>query len=106
MLRKLCTGFILHISFLSLFSQDPIFSVTGYDMHIELNWKSITSADRYEVWRKAPSENEFSMIASTRQLRLQDWTGRSQDTSGAYTYYITALTVPGVVITTSDTLQS
>ena len=93
--------FIISISF----GQSIDLALTGYDMHIELNWKNIPSADRYEIWRKAPGENDFSIITSTRQLRLQDWTGRSQDTSGTYTYYISALTVPGVIITTSDTLQ-
>ena len=82
------------------------FSATGYDMHIELNWDTVTSADRYEIWRRAPGETDFSMINSTRQLRMQDWTGRDQPQSENYRYYINALSLLGDIITTSDTLDA
>ncbi|HUR31395.1 MAG TPA: glucoamylase family protein [Saprospiraceae bacterium] len=80
-------------------------SVTGYDMHIELNWDTVTNADRYEVWRKAPGDNEYNLVRVTKQLRLQDWTGRDMMSEGPYNYFIKAFTVPGVLITTSDTLE-
>src|SRR5688572_1050972 len=80
-------------------------SVNGYDMHIELNWNSIATADRYEVWRKAADESEYTFVLSTRQLRIQDWVGRD-DKSESYNYFIQALSVPGNILFTSDTLQA
>ena len=81
-------------------------SLKGYDMHFELQWNSIANADRYEIFRKTPGENNFSLLASTRQLRRQDWVGRDEAVSDTFQYFITALTVPGNVITTSDTLKA
>jgi hypothetical protein len=86
--------------------QPLILSVKGYDKHIELNWNSIASADRYEVWRKAPGEDEFIPIRDTRFLRLNDWVGREQTQSEPYTYYLDALSLQGNVLWTSDTLQT
>src|SRR5690349_6403471 len=90
----------------STWSQPLVLSVKGYDMHIELNWNSIPTVDRYEVWRKSPGENVFSPIKETRLLRLNDWTGRDQPVSDPYTYYIDALSVTGTVLWSSDTLQA
>ncbi|MEO5905225.1 MAG: glucoamylase family protein [Saprospiraceae bacterium] len=75
-------------------------------MHIELNWSNYQAVDRYEVWRKAESESEYSVINSTRQLRMQDWTGRTEPQSELYSYFIRALSVPGTVLATSDTINS
>ncbi len=97
----------LSFSFISIvFAQPLVLSVKGYDMHIELNWNSILTADRYEVWRKAPGTNDYIAIKETRQLRLNDWTGRDQEESEPYSYYLNALSVPGNVLWTSDTLQA
>lgn len=90
----------------TLWSQDLILSVTGYDQHIELNWTSLPTADRYEIWRKSPGEKIYTVITTTRQLRLQDWLGRDEPASEPYHYFIRALNVPGAVIDASDTLQA
>jgi hypothetical protein len=98
--------FAFCLSALSLFSQSLDLSVTPYDQHIELNWTPTPSADRYEILRKSPGEKTYTVITATRQLRLQDWTGRSEPVSGPYNYFIRALNVPGAVIDASDTLQA
>src|SRR5688572_23617460 len=87
-------------------AQSLDFSATGYDMHIELNWSSFATADRYEVWRKDAGESEFNLIRSTRLNRIQDWTGRAEMQSTSYSYYIQALSVPGNILQTSDTLDA
>jgi len=105
--RKFFLVASLYFFFISVaLTQPVVLSVKGYDMHIELNWNSIPSADRYEVWRKAPGENEYVAIRETRQLRLNDWTGRDQVESEPYSYYLDALSFPGNVLWTSDTLQA
>jgi hypothetical protein len=48
-------------------------------MHAELNWNSIATADRYEIWRKPESESEYTLLTSTRKLRWQDWNGRENN---------------------------
>ncbi len=108
---KFDSGKIFFISVFLAFASTVIgqplsLSVRGYDMHVELNWDSVGTADRYEVWRQGPGENEFTLITSTRQFRLQDWTGRTGTESVSFIYYINALTVPGDVIRTSDTLEA
>src|SRR5687768_3540546 len=87
------------------FAQDPDFSVHGYDMHFELQWNTVAKADRYEIYRKTPGESNFVLLASTRQLRRQDWVGRDEAVSDTFQYFINALTVPGTIISTSDTLK-
>ncbi len=86
------------------FAQPLDLGVEGYDMHIELNWNPIPNADRYEIYRSAPGQLSYSLLESTRELRIQDWTGRDQPQSDTFSYFIKALTVPGNLITTSDTL--
>ena len=78
----------------------------GYDMHAETNWNSLPAADRYEVWRKSETESQFELITSTRKLRYNDWTGRLDQQEHSYQYYMRALTVPGAVIATSDTIET
>lgn len=85
------------------FCQD--LTVTGYDQHIEVAWTSLVTADRYEVWKKGPDDDAFIVIISTRQLRLQDWIGRTGTQSETYQYFIKALNVPGDVLAISDTLS-
>ncbi|MDQ3015322.1 MAG: hypothetical protein M3R25_01175 [Bacteroidota bacterium] len=92
----LCSGWLT--------AQQINLTVEGYDMHIELNWNALPTADRYEVFRKAPGDASYSLFRSTRQLRLQDWTGRNQPQSDTFSYFIHALSVPGNILTTSDTL--
>lgn len=77
----------------------------GYDMHTELNWNSIPSADRYEIWRKAENNTDFTLLTSTRKLRWIDWTGRDSGQDHPYKYYIKALSVPGALLSASDTLD-
>ena len=96
----------LTLLFHAIPAQTQDLSVKGYDMHIELNWTNVASADRYEVWRKAPGEDQYSFLTSTRQLRLQDWTGRTASESEPFSYFINALTVPGNILSTSDTLEA
>jgi hypothetical protein len=87
-------------------SQQLVATVDGYDMHTELNWNTIPSADRYEIWRKADNDLAYSLLTSTRKLRWQDWTGRADEIEDRYTYFVQALSVPGVVLFTSDTLET
>ena len=105
MLKNALPGFILFFS-IQLFSQDLALSVTGYDMHIELNWTAFPQADRYQVWRKGPGEKIYSVVTTTRDLRLQDWTGRIDASSEPYFYFIRALNLPGATLFASDTLSS
>ncbi len=79
-------------------------SGSGYDMHAEINWHTYPSADRYEIWRKSASETEFSLLATTRNLRWIDWTGRTDQQDHDYQYYIDALSVIGHVLSISDTI--
>jgi hypothetical protein len=105
MLKRSLSVLLLFFS-IHLFSQDLTFSATGYDMHIELNWSTFPQADRYQVWRKAPGEKNYTVITTTRQLRLQDWVGRNETVSQPYSYFIRALNVPGATLAASDTIVS
>ncbi len=86
--------------------QALILSGKGYDMHTELNWNSISTADRYQIWRKAEDDPGYSVLTETRKLRLQDWTGRDLQEDFSYQYYIDALSVTGVVLESSDTIDA
>ncbi len=87
-------------------SQPLVATIKGYDMHTELNWNDITNADRYQVWRKADEDPAYSLLTSTRKLRLQDWTGRTDELPDQYKYFVEALSVPGEVLFTSDTIEA
>lgn len=89
-----------------LHGQSIALSAEGYDMHAELNWSMVANADRYELWRKGDGDDNYTLLASTRQLRYQDWTGRLDNDPDSYSYFINALTVPGNILSTSDTLQA
>jgi hypothetical protein len=78
----------------------------GYDMHAETNWNSIPTADRYELWRKADTGAQFELLTTTRKLRWNDWTGREDQQEHTYSYYIRALSVPGAILATSDTIET
>ena len=86
--------------------QALILSGKGYDMHTELNWNSVSTADRYQIWRKAEDDPGYSVLTETRKLRLQDWTGRDLQEDFSYQYYIDALSVTGLVLETSDTIDA
>ena len=92
--------------FIPGYSQGLILTGKGYDMHNELNWTSVATADRYQLWRKGENEAQFSMIASTRKIRFQDWTGREEEEEEEFQYYIEALSVVGNVLSISDTLNT
>jgi hypothetical protein len=81
-------------------------ALDGYDMHTELNWEGVASADSYRIWRKANGESTYSVLTTTRKLRWMDWTGREEGQENSYSYYIDALSVPGVILSTSDTLSA
>lgn len=92
--------------FLQLTSaQIDTFFVAGYDMHAELNWSPEGNTDRIEVYRSSPGEQTFSLIRTTRQERIQDWTERSTSADTFY-YFLKALNVPGDVLAISDTLTA
>ncbi|MFZ1675727.1 MAG: glucoamylase family protein [Saprospiraceae bacterium] len=79
-------------------------SGSGYDMHSEINWNTIPSADRFEIWRRSDSTSNFTLLATTRNLRWIDWTGRTDQLDHDYQYYIDALSVIGHVLSISDTI--
>lgn len=87
-------------------SQSLVLSGKGYDMHAETNWNSVPTADRYELWRKSDTGSQFALLTTTRKLRWNDWTGREDDQEHTYQYFIRALTVPGAIISTSDTVET
>lgn len=86
--------------------QDLLLTGRGYDMHTELNWNSIPSADRYQIWRKAADDPAFSLLTSTRKLRWIDWTGRDSGMDHLYQYHIEALNIPGLLLAASDTIDA
>ena len=98
--------FVSIVFFLPGYSQELILAGKGYDMHNELNWNAVATADRYQIWRKGESEAQFSMIASTRKFRYQDWTGREEKEDYDFQYFIEALSVPGNVLAVSDTVNT
>ena len=104
MLRSSFTSLAILLCLSILDGQPLILSGKGYDMHTELNWNTVTTADRYRVWRKSDIDPAYAILTETRKLRLQDWTGRDAQEDDTYQYYIDALTVTGAVLETSDTL--
>ena len=106
MLRYSFTSLVILLCLSILDGQALILSGKGYDMHAELNWNSISTADRYQIWRKAEDDPGYSVLTETRKLRLQDWTGRDLQEDFSYQYYIDALSVTGVVLETSDTIDA
>ena len=86
--------------------QALVLSGKGYDKHAETNWNSVPTADRYELWRKSETDLQFELIATTRKLRWNDWTGRDDQAEHSYQYYTRALTVPGAILATSDTIEA
>ena len=97
---------LIIVFFLPGLGQELILSGQGYDMHNELNWNAVATADRYQLWRKGENEAQFSMVASTRKFRYQDWTGREEEEEYDFQYYIEALSVPGNVLEISDTINT
>src|SRR6187549_2789542 len=91
---------------LKLEGQPLVLTGEGYDMHAETNWTSFQGADRYELWRKSESDAQFELLTSTRKLRWNDWTGNEDQQEHSYQYYLRALNVPGVIIATSDTIET
>jgi hypothetical protein len=87
-------------------AQEILLEAKGYDMHAELNWNSVSTADRYQLWRKAEDDPGYTLLTETRKLRLQDWTGRDNQTEDAYKYYLQALSVTGTVLEVSDTIDA
>ncbi len=85
-------------------AQTLVLTGTGYDMHSEINWNTIPSADRFEIWRRSDSTSDFTLLATTRNLRYIDWTGRADQLDHNYQYYIDALSVIGHVLSVSDTI--
>ena len=97
------------VSFLLILNvegQTLVFTGRGYDMHTETNWNSLPTADRYEIFRKSDAASQFELVTSTRKLRYIDWTGREDQQEQSYQYYMRALTVPGAIIATSDTIEA
>ena len=106
MLKFIFSSILITLCFSIAAGQALILSGKGYDMHTELNWNSVSTADRYQIWRKAEDDPGYSSLTETRKLRLQDWTGRDLQEDVSYQYYIDALSVTGVVLETSDTIDA
>ena len=87
-------------------SQSLELITTGYDMHIEASWSSLPAANHYQLYRKAPGNENFTLYRTTTQERIQDWTGRTSPTEGPYSYYVNALNLTGDVLASSDTLEA
>jgi hypothetical protein len=96
----------LFCSFLTAYAQVLNLSCVGYDMHAELKWATIPAADRYQLWRKAENEAQFSLLTTTQTLEAIDWTGRADGQDHLYHYFIKALSVPGNALAVSDTLSA
>jgi hypothetical protein len=104
---KFFFSFLLFTFCICIVEGQPLtLSGKGYDMHTELNWNRVSNADRYQIWRKSEDDPGYSVLMETRKLRLQDWTGRDLQEDYSYQYYIDALTVTGVVLETSDTIDA
>ena len=106
MLKFIFSSILITLCFSIAAGQALILSGKGYDMHTELNWNSVSTADRYQIWRKAEDDPGYSVLTETRKLRLQDWTGRDLQEDFSYQYYIDALSVTGVVLESSDTIDA
>ncbi len=106
MLRYSFTSLVIILCLSILDGQPLILSGKGYDMHAELNWNTLSTADRYQLWRKGEDDPGYSMLTETRKLRLQDWIGRDNQTEDVYQYYLHALSVTGTVLGVSDTIDA
>ena len=106
MLKFIFSSILITLCFSIADGQALILSGKGYDMHTELNWNNVSTADRYQIWKKAEDDPGYSLLTETRKLRLQDWTGRDLQEDFSYQYYIDALSVTGVVLETSDTIDA
>ncbi|HZV70025.1 MAG TPA: glucoamylase family protein [Saprospiraceae bacterium] len=106
MLKYLILPFLLINSFLVSHGQAIQLSGSGYDMHAEISWNPFSSADRYEIWRKSETDSQFVLLTTTRKLRWIDWTGREDQLDHVYQYYIDALSVPGNLLSVSDTVST
>ncbi len=95
-----------HIATWQIQGQELSLTVSGYDMHAELNWSLHPAADRYEIRRKKQQDAEYNLLISTRKLRWIDWTGRETHNPQEYQYFIQALSVTGIVLATSDTITA
>jgi hypothetical protein len=102
--------FLLSLAFLLWchdgWAQIITLTIKGYDMHTELNWMQVSSADRYQLWRKEQGETNYSLLTSTKKLRWNDWIGRESDQPESFDYYVEALTLTGQVLATSDSLSA
>lgn len=105
-IRHILTGWLAFTAYHITYAQEANLAARGYDMHVELTFDEFPSADRYEIFRKGPGETDFSLLLSTRQFRLQDWTGREDITPDTFYYFLRALNVPGVVLHISDTVSA
>ena len=106
MLKRSACLIISFLLVLTTQGQVLVLSGKGYDMHAETNWNSIPTADRYELWRKTDTDSQFELLTTTRKLRWNDWTGREDQAEHSYQYFTRALTVPGAIIATSDTIEA
>jgi len=100
------TLFLGLLPFFWLGAQSLALESTGYDMHAELNWEVLPSADRYEVYRRGPADGDFNKVTTTAKLRFLDWTGRIGDDPVIYEYYVKALSLTGILLATSDTVST
>ena len=103
---RICIVVFLNLLLQNVHAQEINLAITGYDMHTELNWDAIAGADRYQVWRKSESEPDFTLLTTTRKLRRIDWTGRENEETIGYDYYVEALSLLGNILLTSDTIAT
>ena len=107
-MRIFLIGLLASFSFIipdGIHAQAFAVSGSGYDMHAEINWTVQSMADRYEVYRRGPSESEFTRKITTARQRYMDWTGRSGDIPESYAYFVRALAINGTELGRSDTVE-
>ncbi len=105
-IRFLCLFWLATKTIGVLNAQELNLSCSGYDMHAQLNWATVPSADRYQIWRKADQEEQFNLLTTTNVSDWIDWTGRADSQDHPYQYYIKALSIPGDSLGESDTLTA
>lgn len=98
--------FLNMVVVLQIDGQSILLSGFGYDMHTELDWNNYTGADRYEIWRKTENESQYTLLVTERNTRWIDWTGREDEQDHTYQYFIKALSVTGVLLANSDTINT
>ncbi len=98
--------FLNMVAVLQIDGQSLLLTGLGYDMHTELNWNNFTGADRYEIWRKTENESQYTLLITARKTRWIDWTGREDQQEHTYQYFIKALSVTGVFLVSSDTINA